>query len=286
MLAVNIEDRNLDFGANIGDYMESDELKKIVREKYGQLARTSSSCCGPNNQSSCCGNQSAGAISKNIGYSDEQLTSVPEGSNLGLGCGNPTAIASLQPGETVLDLGSGAGFDCFLAAKKVGFNGRVIGVDMTPDMIYRARQNARENGYGNVEFRLGELENLPVADSIVDAVISNCVINLVPDKQRVFSELYRVLKPGGRFFISDIVLKKELPEEIKNSVTAYVGCIAGAILKNDYLRIIEESGFVDVEVVNEQCYDIGNAENFEGAESANSNYKDAVLSITVKGRKR
>ena len=160
-----------------------------------------------------------------IGYSEEEMTAVPEGANLGLGCGNPTAMASLKEGETVLDLGAGAGFDCFLAAGKVGPEGRVIGIDMTPEMLEKARENAQKGNFSNVEFRLGEIENLPVADGIIDIIISNCVINLVPDKDRVFSEAFRVLKPGGRIMVSDIVLTKELPDFIKNNMAAYVGCI-------------------------------------------------------------
>ncbi len=187
---------------------------------------------------SCCGSGSistAREISKNIGYSDADIDAVPEGANLGLGCGNPVALASLKEGETVLDLGSGAGFDSFLAAERVGTEGKVIGVDMTPDMLDKARENARKGNYKNVEFRLGEIENLPVADNAVDVIISNCVINLAPDKKRVFDEAFRVLKPGGRLMVSDIVLTKELPAALKNSIEAYVGCVAGASKKDDYL---------------------------------------------------
>ncbi len=230
--------------------MKEEEIKKAVREGYGKIAETRSSCCGP--ATSCCGSQDlVQNISKRIGYSEEELKVVPEGANLGLGCGNPVALASLKPGEVVLDLGSGAGFDCFLAANQVGKSGKVIGVDMTAQMIDKARENARNGSYGNVEFRLGEIENLPVADNHTDIIISNCVINLSPDKKRVFKEAFRVLKPGGRLMVSDIVLLKELPQEIKNSVAAYIGCLAGAVTKDEYLGAIHEAGFQDTRVVDE-----------------------------------
>jgi SAM-dependent methyltransferase len=189
-----------------------------------------------------------------MGYTEEELGTVPEGANLGLGCGNPVALASLQEGETVLDLGAGAGFDCFLAAGRVGDRGKIIGVDMTPEMVEKARDNARKGNYTNVEFRLGEIENLPVGDNCVDAVISNCVINLSPDKKRVFVETFRVLKPGGRLMISDIVLLKALPDFIKNSIQAYVGCMAGAMLKDEYLKAVGEAGFQDVKIIDETAF--------------------------------
>ena len=215
--------------------MEDKKIKKTVREGYARIANQKSSCCGSTEV--CCGNTpSSEDMSKNVGYTEEQLESVPEGANLGLGCGNPTALLSLKEGEVVLDLGSGAGFDCFLAANKVGKTGKVIGIDMTPEMLKKARENATKGGYSNVEFHLGEIEDLPVNDNSVDVVLSNCVINLSPDKEKVFQEAYRVLKPGGRFAVSDIVLLKTLPDFIKNSVEAYVGCISGAILKNNYLK--------------------------------------------------
>jgi SAM-dependent methyltransferase len=234
--------------------MKEKEIKKIVREGYAEIAKKKKSCCAP--VSSCCGGSQAEQISKSIGYTDEELRAVPEGANLGLGCGNPTALASLHKGDVVLDLGSGAGFDCFLAANKVGKKGRVIGVDMTPEMLDRARENAEQHGYRNVEFRLGEIEHLPVADHTVDVVISNCVINLSPDKNRVFQEMFRVLKPGGRFMVSDIVLLKELPEYIRNSVSAYVGCISGAILKDKYIDAIKEAGFQKVRIVDETMFPV------------------------------
>jgi ubiquinone/menaquinone biosynthesis C-methylase UbiE len=193
-------------------------------------------------------------LSKRIGYSDSDIESVPEGANLGLGCGNPVALASLKKGEVVLDLGSGAGFDCFLAANIVGKTGKVIGVDMTPEMIERARGNARKGGYENVEFRLGEIESLPAADNSIDAIISNCVINLSPEKDRVFRDAFRVLKPGGRLMVSDIVLLNELPDSIKKSVAAYISCVAGASKKEDYLKDIKAAGFKNVTVVDETSF--------------------------------
>ena len=234
--------------------MEKD-VKKAVREGYAEIAKQGGSCCGCG--SSCCGSVSpAGQVSKQIGYSDEDLKAVPEGANLGLGCGNPVALASLKEGETVLDLGSGAGFDCFLAAQKVGRNGKVIGIDMTPEMIARARENARKGEYANVEFRLGEVENLPVSDSSIDIIISNCVINLSPEKNRVFTEAFRVLKPGGRIMVSDIVLLKAVPNAIMDSIEMYVSCIAGASLKTDYLQTIESAGFKDVKVIDETPFPV------------------------------
>jgi ubiquinone/menaquinone biosynthesis C-methylase UbiE len=235
--------------------MEEKEIKKAVRKGYAKIAKQQGSCCAP--AASCCGGADpAHEISKKIGYSEEDLKSVPEGTDLGLGCGNPIALASLREGETVLDLGSGPGLDCFLAAKKVGKSGRVIGVDMTPEMIEKARENAEKGNYKNVEFRLGEIENLPVADNSVDAIISNCVINLVPDKARVFREAFRVLKPNGRLMVSDIVLLKELPAVVKESVEAYVGCLSGAIMKADYIAAIKTAGFQDVNIVDESFFAI------------------------------
>lgn len=250
--------------------MKDQELRKAVRERYASIATQDTSCC---TYSACsCGGEPTEVASRNIGYSDKELTTVPEGVNLGLGCGNPTAIASLKEGETVLDLGSGAGFDCFIAANNVGKSGRVIGVDMTPEMIDKARRNAQKGSYGTVEFRLGEIENLPVADNSVDAVISNCVINLSTNKERVFQEAYRVLKPGGRIMISDIVLSKELPLSIRGSVAAYAGCVSGAVLKDEYLKLIKNTGFHDVKIMNEFKAPI-------------TNITDSTMSITVSGTK-
>ena len=236
--------------------MKETEIKKVVRDGYAQIAKQQSCCCGPS--SSCCGGGASLVkdISKRMGYSDEDLKSVPEDANLGLGCGNPIALASLVEGETVLDLGSGAGLDCFLAASRVGKSGRVIGVDMTPEMIDKARENAQKDGYENIEFRLGEIENLPVADNSVDVIISNCVINLSPDKARVFREAFRVLRPGGRLMVSDITLLKELPDFIRDPVAAYVGCLSGALMKDEYLSVIKEAGLQEVRVVDEAIFPV------------------------------
>ncbi|MFA5780326.1 MAG: arsenite methyltransferase [Elusimicrobiota bacterium] len=235
--------------------MNNKEIKKVVREGYAKVAKQDSSCC--TSKCSCCGDTvNTESISKRIGYTEEELTSVPEGANLGLGCGNPVAIASLKEGETVLDLGSGPGFDCFLAAKKVGKNGRVIGIDMTPEMIKKAKENAKKGNYQNVEFKLGEIENLPVGDNSVDIIISNCVINLSPDKDKVFKEAFRVLKPGGRIMISDIVLLKALPDAVKESVEANIGCLAGAMMKPDYIKTIEAVGFKEVKIIDETFFPV------------------------------
>jgi SAM-dependent methyltransferase len=235
--------------------MDKKEIKKKVKEGYAKVAKQETTCCAPIDV--CCDNTSTSVdISKKIGYTDDQLKSVPNESNLGLGCGNPTALASLKGGEIVLDLGSGAGFDCFLAANKVGKQGKVIGIDMTPEMIKKARENAEKGNYSNVEFRLGEIERLPVENTSVDVIISNCVINLSPDKKQVFNEAYRTLKKGGRLVVSDIVLLKELPEIIKNSVEAYIGCISGAIMKDEYLQLIKEAGFKEITITEETNFNL------------------------------
>lgn len=273
---------------------KKENIKKVVREGYAKIAKQDSSCCAP--VPSCCGTGDiAQEISKKIGYTEEELKAVPEGANLGLGCGNPVALTSLKEGEIVLDLGSGAGFDCFLAAQKVGKKGKVIGVDMTPEMIEKARENARKGGYENVEFRLGEIENLPVADNSVDVVISNCVINLSPDKRRVFDEAFRVLKPGGRLMISDIVLLKELPEFIKNSIEAYIGCLSGAIMKDEYIKAIKKAGFQDVRIIDETPFPIECMANDPTAKTLIENLKipfekikeieNMVVSVKVSGVK-
>lgn len=230
--------------------MKELEIKKAVRDNYGKIAIENSSCCGPKS----CGCNSTDDQSQNIGYSYEELKTLPEGANLGLGCGNPIAHATLKEGETVLDLGSGAGIDCFLAVPVVGETGKVIGVDMTPEMIFKARENAEKGNFKNVEFRLGEIEKLPVSDNSVDVIISNCVINLSPDKDAVFKEAFRVLKPGGRLMVSDIVLLKPLPDFIREAVQAYVGCVAGASLKEDYLGKLEGAGFKSIEILQERNY--------------------------------
>jgi ubiquinone/menaquinone biosynthesis C-methylase UbiE len=235
--------------------MSDKNIKKAVRDNYAKVATEGSCCSGP--VTNCCGQESlVKEISSSIGYTREDMDKVPEGSNLGLGCGNPTALASLKKGEIVLDLGSGAGFDCFLAADKVGPEGKVIGVDMTPEMLEKARENAQKDNINNIEFRLGEIENLPVADGVIDIIISNCVINLSTDKGKVFSEAFRVLKPGGRIMVSDIVLTRELPDIIRENVSAYVGCIAGAVIKEDYLEAIRKAGFTDVKILEETDFPI------------------------------
>ncbi len=227
--------------------MKEEKVRKIVRDNYAKKAKADEKGCGCG-----CGT----SVSEQIGYSRQELNSVPEGADLSLGCGNPVALASLKEGETVVDLGSGGGLDCFLAAKKVGEKGKVIGVDMTPEMIDKARANCRKGGYKNVEFRLGEIENLPVADGTADVIISNCVINLSPTKQRVFDDAFRVLNHGGRLMISDMVLLAELPEPVKKSVLAYVGCIAGAENKAAYIKMIENAGFKDLKVIEETHFPI------------------------------
>jgi SAM-dependent methyltransferase len=241
-----------------GGIMEHQGIKNKVKEGYGRVAMENRPCCGT--PSSCCGSgASIQSIGEMIGYSKEEMSQVPEGANLGLGCGNPVALASLREGQTVLDLGSGAGFDCFLTARAVGETGRVIGVDMTPEMIQKARENAEKGGYRNVEFRLGDIESLPVIDNSVDVILSNCVINLSPNKPRVFSEAFRVLKTGGKLTLSDVVLLQPLPPELANSSAAYLGCVAGASLKSDYLEMLSAAGFTDVQVVGESPFYLGEA---------------------------
>jgi SAM-dependent methyltransferase len=233
--------------------MGTEGIRKFVRERYAGIASGKGSCCGP---SSCGVGEGKSCAGDAPAYSEEEIRSAPEGADLGLGCGNPVAIASLTEGETVLDLGSGAGLDCFLAAKKVGPAGRVIGVDMTPEMVEKARGNATRSGLANVEFRLGEIENLPAADASADVVISNCVINLSPEKARVFSEAFRVLRPGGRVMISDLVLAGELPAAVRESLGAYAGCVGGAVPLSEYLRLLESAGFRDVRVEEEKRFEV------------------------------
>ncbi|MCG3217794.1 MAG: arsenite methyltransferase [Candidatus Heimdallarchaeota archaeon] len=237
--------------------MDKSKIRETVRERYGKIAENRSSCCGPSTSN----DPRKETMSGKIGYGKDELNTIPDLADMGLGCGNPTAMDSINEGEVVIDLGSGGGIDCFLAANKVGKTGHVVGVDMTATMIDRARENAKEGGYENVEFRLGEIEHLPVADNFADLIISNCVINLSPDKDQVFKEAYRALKPGGRMMISDIVLLEELPEFVQNSMDAYVGCVAGANLKEEYLKKMEEAGFEEIEVVSETSFGIIAGEN-------------------------
>lgn len=281
----------------MNDSVTGKKMKEIVKDKYGRIAAGGASGCGCGCGSGCrpVPEEVVSNISKGVGYSDADLAAVPEGANLGLGCGNPLAFSALKEGDVVLDLGSGAGFDSFLAARRVGKTGRVIGVDMTPEMIAKARANAKTGGYDNVEFLLGDIEALPLPDCSVDVAISNCVINLAPDKEKVFQELNRVLRPGGRFMVSDLVLLKELPEQVRTSVEAYVGCVAGAILKNQYLAIIRATGFEDVHVVDESCaaVDLDDpelrrlAEQYVGTDKSRiEDLIHSVASIKVHGVKR
>jgi len=221
-----------------------ERIRETVRDRYGEIARGNSGCCS----STCCSTPSPIDASAHLGYSPEELAAIPEGSNMGLGCGNPQAIAMLKGGETVLDLGSGGGFDCFLAARQVRPEGHVIGVDMTPDMISKARSAAEQSGYVNVEFRLGEIEHIPVADNTADVIMSNCVLNLSPDKPQVFRDAYRVLKPGGRIAVSDVVAVRALPEDVKRNIDQHAGCVAGAALVSDVESMLQAAGFSEITV--------------------------------------
>jgi len=236
--------------------MKEKEVKGFVKKRYGKIAKSGASCC--------CSSESLVEQAKLVGYSEEDVKNVPEESVMGLGCGNPVALAGLKEGETVLDLGSGGGIDVFLASKKVGPKGRVIGVDMTEKMIGRSKQTAEKYGYNNVEFRLGEIENLPVEDNSIDVIVSNCVINLSPNKKKVFQEAYRVLKPKGRILISDLVTEGRLPSTIRKNLDAWAACIAGAMDKKDYLRTIEEAGFKRVKIVSESSYELDVSEKVKG----------------------
>ena len=279
------------------------EIREMVRERYGAIAEGAGGCgcgCGPavgekeeeakvgsaaGATSGCCGvGETSLATMEQIGYSREQAAAAPKDADLGLGCGNPLAYAAVRPGETVLDLGSGAGIDAFLAAGEVGPTGRVIGVDMTHAMLDRARATAAREGYSNVEFRLGEIEHLPLADASVDVIISNCVINLSPEKAQVFAEAHRALKPGGRLLVSDLVLLAPLPERVRKSVEAYVGCVAGASLKEEYLRLIREAGFTDAEIVREGGYGADIAAPGASEDDMAAAMR-SVVSVAVRGRK-
>jgi arsenite methyltransferase len=251
--------------------VDTAEIKDLVRARYGSIAvGASESCCGP--ATACCGPGAADELSgfdarsSCMGYSAAELEAVPEGANLGLGCGNPQAIAALRPGEVVVDLGSGAGFDCLLAARQVGATGRVIGVDMTHEMLKKARGNAARVGAAGVEFRLGEIEHLPVADNTADVIISNCVINLVPDKAQVFREAFRVLKPGGRFAVSDVVTRGAVPEALRRDMLLWVGCIAGALDEKDYRMKLAAAGFEAIGVEPTRIYRVDDAREFLAGE--------------------
>ena len=247
--------------------MPSDStITSAVKSHYASIAKGQGSCCGP----SCCPDE---VTDISTGYTPEELASLPEGANLGLGCGNPIALTNLKEGDTVVDLGSGAGIDCFLAAQKVGPRGHVIGIDMTEAMIAKARANASKSGHKNVEFRLGEIEHMPLDGGSVDVVISNCVINLVPDKLAAFREIYRVLRPGGHFTVSDVVSKGTIPPGEREDMEQWAGCIAGALPRDEYLAIVGRAGFSDVEVNAEVEYDYKKSDAY------------ALESITVTARK-
>ena len=258
---------------------DDDMVREQVRSRYGDIARKEGSCCCGGE----CGSASrdAAGYAAKLGYSPDDVKSVPAGADMGLGCGNPHAIAGLKAGETVLDLGSGGGLDCFLASRQVGSEGRVIGVDMTPDMVTKARRAACEAGYGNVEFRLGEIEHLPVADGTVDVILSNCVINLSPDKQSVFNDAFRVLKSGGRLAVSDVVAVKPLPDSLRNDSGAYCSCVGGAALVSDIEHMLRDAGFSDVRVDIKQ----ESAEIINGWEQSRG-YADFVRSAFISAVKK
>jgi ubiquinone/menaquinone biosynthesis C-methylase UbiE len=281
---------------SMGSKSNDDKKKGVrgtVREAYGNIARKGGSCCG---DSSCCGNQAPAAVASTVGYGEADLAGLPEGANMGLSCGNPTAIAALAEGETVLDLGSGGGFDAFIVARKVGPAGSVIGVDMTPEMVEKARRNGetfeRSTGLTNVAFRLGEIEHLPVADASVDVVISNCVINLSPDKEQVWREIFRVLKPGGRVSVSDLALLKPLPDAVKDSIAALVGCIAGAVTVDETRAMVQAAGLVEASFDAKSDYVDSMAEwsdplyqEIAGQLPLNARPSDYVTSLNITARK-
>ncbi len=271
-------------GIGLSVEVNADRLRQQVRSDYAAvaLANDHDDCCGT--ASSCCGVSDDTAIntliSTRLGYSEQDLASAPKGADMGLGCGNPKAIAALQEGEVVVDLGSGGGFDCFLAAQEVGGSGHVIGIDMTPDMISKARRNAKQGRFGNVEFRLGEIEHLPVADAMVDVIISNCVINLSPNKSQVFGDAYRILKPGGRLAISDIVATTELPEEMRKDRQLISGCMGNASLIEDIQTMLEQAGFEDIDIAPKD-----ESRQFIREWAPGRGVEDYVLSATIAARK-
>jgi SAM-dependent methyltransferase len=256
--------------------MDSADIKEMVRNRYGSIAAASTSCCGP--ATSCCTPEAE--KSARMGYTEAELTAVPDGANLGLGCGNPQAIAALRPGEVLIDLGSGAGFDCLLAAQQVGSEGRVIGIDMTHEMLAKARDNAARVGAANVEFRLGEIEHLPVADATGDVIISNCVINLVPDKAQVFREAFRVLKPGGRLAVADVVNVNPLPAELASDQALLCGCVAGAATIAEIEDWLIAAGFtgIDIQVKPE-------SREYIATWAAGRGIENYVASATIEARK-
>jgi ubiquinone/menaquinone biosynthesis C-methylase UbiE len=268
-----------------------EKIRNEVKERYGKIAKNSSSCCS----SSCCGPSFQEQISLKIIYNKEELTEVPEGANLGLGCGSPLTFSQIKKGDVVVDLGSGAGFDAFLAAKKVGDKGFVYGIDMTDEMLSKSRENAEKGGFKNVSFVKGIIEEIPLANEIADLVISNCVINLSPQKEKVFKESFRILKKGGRLVVSDIVLKRHLPQFILDSKELYSSCVSGAVLKNTYLKMLENAGFRKIEILSEKLFPLNLCINELQTDEISSwianNKKEAeeasnsLLSITVKGEK-
>ena len=263
---------------------QADEIRQNVRESYAEVAESSNNGNSCGTEASCCGVSDDAAIntlvSTRLGYSEDDLVNVPEGADMGLGCGNPRAIASIKTGETILDLGSGGGFDCFLAAAETGDSGLVIGIDMTPTMISKARNNAVKGKYNHVEFRLGEIEHMPVANDTVDVIISNCVINLSPDKKQVFSETFRVLKPGGRLAISDVVASTELPDEMKQDPALYSGCMAGASLISELQTILEQCGFEKINIAPKD-----ESKDFIKDWAPGRGVEDYVLSATIEAVK-
>ena len=265
--------------------LDASERRAAVRDRYASIATESASCCGGDSSSEACcagdaGSESPTDHSKRLGYSDDDLDAVEPGADLGLGCGNPTAIASLEAGDDVLDLGSGAGFDCFLAGREVGTTGHVVGVDMTPAMVEKARENVETNDAANVEFRLGEIERLPVADESVDVVISNCVVNLSPDKPQVFREAYRVLRPGGRVAISDVVLTAELPGDLRVDPTSVAACVGGASPVPALEAMLTDAGFQNVSVAPKT-----DSEEFVREWDAERDLSDYVVAATIRAEK-
>ncbi|NOQ91024.1 MAG: arsenite methyltransferase [Gammaproteobacteria bacterium] len=266
------------------DQKQADEIRQNVRESYAQVAEASNEGASCGEGASCCGITDDATInalvSTRLGYSEDDLENVPEGADMGLGCGNPRVIASIQSGETILDLGSGGGFDCFLAAAETGDSGHVIGIDMTPTMISKARNNAVKGKYTQVEFRLGEIEHMPVANDVVDVIISNCVINLSPDKNQVFAEAFRVLKSGGRLAISDVVASTELPEEMKKDLALYSGCMSGASLITELENILQQCGFEKIKIAPQD-----DSKDFIKDWAPGRGVEDYVLSATIEAVK-
>ncbi len=265
-------------------------MKEFIKKVYGDIAKKEKkNCCGP----TCCSSNNS-SVSEKVGYSKHELESIPEDANMGLGCGNPVALLSLKEGEVVVDLGAGGGIDAFLASKKVGKKGKVIGIDMTEDMVKKAKDNAEKGGFSNVEFKLGDIEAIPLEDGIADCIISNCVINLAEDKQKVFNESYRILNKGGRLMVSDMVLVADLPENVKKSAQMYSGCIAGALKKEDYIDKISKAGFNQIEIIKEDAVQIS---DYIGSDKVISelakdmseeeikNIDKAVVSIKISARK-